>query len=159
MIDSFRDEYDWASNFYFKSPFSIGATEFKTNEHYFAANKTLDPEWQLRILSAFKASEAKKLGQQCPIRADWNDVRIWVMANGLFHKFGQNLTILGKLLATGTEEIVEGNFWHDNFWGNCKCENKLGSHPECLQPGHNRLGLLLMNLRLYFQTIQAVQGA
>jgi predicted NAD-dependent protein-ADP-ribosyltransferase YbiA (DUF1768 family) len=46
-----------------------------------------------------------------------------------------------KLLATGDEELMEGNTWHDNTWGNCvcaKCQNT---------PGRNMLGMLLMELR------------
>jgi predicted NAD-dependent protein-ADP-ribosyltransferase YbiA (DUF1768 family) len=50
--------------------------------------------------------------------------------------------------------MIEGNWWHDNFWGDCYCNNKSGKHPECLKPGLNKLGLLLMNLRRYFQDIR-----
>ena len=46
-----------------------------------------------------------------------------------------------KLLATGNEELIEGNFWCDNTWGNCLCA-------ECQDiPGRNMLGMLLMKVR------------
>jgi len=153
MIDSFRNEYDWASNFYFKAPFKdINGAYFKTSEHFFACHKTLDPAWMNRIMDARTAPKAKKLGQECPIRPDWSDIRIWIMATGLMYKFSQNHDILAKLIVTDTQMLEEGNYWHDNFWGNCKCQNKLGTHPECLTPGLNKLGFSLMNIRTYFQT-------
>jgi predicted NAD-dependent protein-ADP-ribosyltransferase YbiA (DUF1768 family) len=45
-----------------------------------------------------------------------------------------------KLLATGEEILVEGNTWHDNFWGRCSCRN-------CRGKGVNHLGQLLMERR------------
>lgn len=159
MISEFNGQYDWASNFYFKAPFYVRGQMFKTNEHYFAAHKTTDPEWYAKIINAVTAAEAKKFGKQCPIQSNWNTtIRAWVMANGLFHKYSQNSDILTKLLATGAQPMTEGNWWHDNFWGDCHCNNKNGRHPECLHPGKNALGLLTMNLRTYYQTVQAIQG-
>jgi ribA/ribD-fused uncharacterized protein len=154
MITSFRGEYDWASNMYWKAPFVFNGTTYKTSEHWFVACKTLDPTWIARIIGTFKASDAKKLGKQCPIRSDWEAVRIGAMAQGLWFKFTQNADIYQKLIATDDEPIVEGNYWHDNFWGDCMCENKHGKHPECLQPGKNALGRLHMANRQTFQTMQ-----
>jgi len=157
MIDSFRGKYDWASNFYYKAPFrDSNGILFKTSEHFFACCKTSDPDWVQRIIAAPTAAAAKKLGQQCPVRPDWDSVRIWAMATSLMHKFSQNSDILTKLLATGDQLLVEGNYWHDNFWGDCKCQNKSGKHSKCLSPGLNKLGLSLMNARTYFQTIQSM---
>lgn len=58
----------------------------------------------------------------------------------LMQKFADvNLRV--KLLATEDEELVEGNYWHDNFWGNCSC-------PKCKDiQGKNVLGTLLMEER------------
>jgi len=56
-------------------------------------------------------------------------------------KFAQNPDLRKKLLATGTEELVEGNTWHDNYWGDCSC-------PECKNiKGRNQLGITLMRVR------------
>ena len=46
-----------------------------------------------------------------------------------------------KLLATKDAELIEGNWWHDNFWGNCLC-----SKCKDIQ-GKNMLGKLLMKER------------
>lgn len=46
-----------------------------------------------------------------------------------------------KLLATGDTELIEGNYWHDNFWGQCYCS-------RCKYIiGHNHLGKLLVKIR------------
>jgi predicted NAD-dependent protein-ADP-ribosyltransferase YbiA (DUF1768 family) len=46
-----------------------------------------------------------------------------------------------KLVNTGEILLVEGNCWHDNFWGDCYC-------PKCFnRMGKNMLGRLLMKVR------------
>ena len=45
-----------------------------------------------------------------------------------------------QLLATGDEELVEGNRWHDRYWGRCYCD-------KCGGTGQNALGTLLMQIR------------
>ena len=56
-------------------------------------------------------------------------------------KFTMNESLKERLLATGDEELVEGNEWHDNYWGNCTCDN-------CKDiPGRNQLGKTLMKVR------------
>ena len=47
-----------------------------------------------------------------------------------------------KLLATGDEELIEGNWWNDKFWGVCKGE------------GCNMLGLILMEVRDYISKLR-----
>jgi len=54
-------------------------------------------------------------------------------------KFDKERTVQ-MLLDTGSQELVEGNVWHDNFWGNCTCS-------KCPEPGENHLGKLLMKIR------------
>ena len=62
------------------------------------------------------------------------------MYQGLKLKFSDPI-LKEKLLATGNEKLEEGNWWHDNFWGNCYC-------PKCKNiEGVNKLGKLLMLLR------------
>ena len=49
-----------------------------------------------------------------------------------------------KLLATGEEELIEGNYWHDTCWGVCNCA-------KCGDKGENRLGKLLMEVRTLYR--------
>jgi ribA/ribD-fused uncharacterized protein len=147
MIEQFRGQYRWLSNFWF-SPMDIWGLKFKTNEHYFTFSKTADPEWANRIINADTPSAAKKLGQQCPVRPNWKTLRTGVMSNGLWSKFVQNPPLLEKLVATWPTRLVEGNYWHDNFWGNCLC-------PKCEKiEGINALGKLLMSHRETFNTVR-----
>jgi predicted NAD-dependent protein-ADP-ribosyltransferase YbiA (DUF1768 family) len=46
-----------------------------------------------------------------------------------------------RLLATEGEDLVEGNYWHDQIWGDCNC------HVHQSIPGQNLLGKLLMRVR------------
>ena len=43
------------------------------------------------------------------------------------------------LVATDNARLVEGNTFHDNFWGDCRCGG-----PRCSESGVNMLGELLM---------------
>ena len=157
MIAEFRGAYSWASNFYW-APFYVQGSQFNTNEHFFAACKTSDPNWCNRIAAAETAAAAKKLGQQAPLRPNWLQVRIGVMANGLWYKFFQHPDLQAKLIETHPQPLVEGNWWHDNFWGNCMCGNKSGNHPQCLEEGKNVLGQLLMAHRNTFYLMRNLNG-
>ena len=52
-------------------------------------------------------------------------------------KFTQNAGLAEQLIATGDRELVEGNNWHDTFWG---ADGKTGE-------GENHLGRILMKIR------------
>lgn len=43
-------------------------------------------------------------------------------------KFSQNKKLAEQLMATGEEDLVEGNDWGDRYWGVCRGvgKNKLG---------------------------------
>ena len=46
-------------------------------------------------------------------------------------------------MATGDKYLTEGNNWHDNYWGVCKCNSS-----KCLDKvGRNKLGKILMQIR------------
>lgn len=63
-----------------------------------------------------------------------------VMYDILKAKFSDE-DLKARLLLTAEKQLIEGNNWHDNFWGNCTCK-KCGSIE-----GKNMLGKLLMKLR------------
>ena len=74
------------------------------------------------------------------MRPNWNDIRVNIMTEYVYEKFRQNDDLKELLLATGDEEIVEGNHWHDIFWGVCTCDRHIGD-------GANHLGEILMEVR------------
>lgn len=61
----------------------------------------------------------------------------------LREKFSRGTRYRDLLDQTKGEQIIEGNIWHDNFWGNCSCNKR----PECVKEGKNHLGMLLMKIR------------
>jgi len=137
MIDKFRGKYGFLSNFY-ESPIEDENITYPTVEHYFQAQKTLNREEKLKIAKATKPAKAKKMGRQVKLRKDWEDIKLQVMEKALRLKF-QDSTLRKKLIATGDEELVEGNPWGDRYWGVCN-----GS-------GKNKLGKLLMKIRKELQ--------
>ena len=143
MIVEFDGEYAFLSNFYDSPIFYEGIT-YPTNEHFFQAMKTLDIETRKAIAAAPTPGAAKRMGRHVSLRSDWEKVKVDVMRTGLMLKF-TDAALAEKLLATGDEELVEGNWWHDNTWGNCHCT-------ECSRKGgRNLLGMLLMELRKELQ--------
>lgn len=137
MIDKFRGKYWFLSNFY-ESPIEDENITYPTVEHYFQAQKTLNREEKLKIAKASKPAKAKKMGRQVNLRKDWENIKLQVMEKALRLKF-QNPELRKKLIATGYEELVEGNPWGDRYWGVCN-----GS-------GKNKLGKLLMKIRKELQ--------
>lgn len=139
MINSFENENEFLSNFY-PSLISDGATIFPTVEHYFQASKTSSSTEYAAIAVAPSPGKAKRLGRKCSLRPDWEEVKDKVMYEALQKKFSIP-ELKEKLLNTGNEELEEGNWWHDNYWGNyhcIKCNNIQGK---------NMLGKILMKLR------------
>ena len=142
MIDNFAGEYDFLSNFY-NVAFQFDGSTFHNSEAAFQAAKTFDGSAR-KLMTKMNPSEAKKLGRNVTLRKDWEEIKDRVMFNVCFAKFSQNPDLKRRLLATGTEELIEGNRWHDNYWGDCKC-------PKCADiEGRNQLGKTLMQLRDYF---------
>lgn len=139
MIKEFAGKYEFLSNFW-HSPFTYEGITYPTNEHFFQAMKTLDPKERVWIASAETAGVAKRRGRTCALRPDWEQVKEEVMLTGLRLKFS-NPALRTQLIMTGNQELVEGNWWHDNTWGNCSCERCHEIH------GQNKLGKLLMRVR------------
>jgi len=140
MITKFNNEYRWLSNFYPAEITCAGRT-YSTAEHFYQAQKTTSLKWFNRIRETSTPGKAKRLGQKAPLRADWEDSRVHVMRIVVREKFRQHPELMEKLMATGSQMLVEGNRWHDQFWGNCLC-------PEHYQiDGENWLGRILMEVR------------
>lgn len=107
---------------------------FKSGEHAFQAAKAIHRKDHLLVKHAVTPVAAKKVGRRIAMRSDWEDVKIEVMREVLRSKFA-NREMRKLLLATGDDELIEGNYWGDRFWGVCNGR------------GHNWLGKLLMEVR------------
>lgn len=141
IIDSFDGNNSFLSNFY-NSPI-VGADDnivYPTVEHYFQAHKVMDLADRQRIANARTPGMAKRAGRAVDLRPDWEKVKVGIMEEALTLKF-HIPELKNQLLATGNARLIEGNTWHDNFWGNCNC-------PKCkMTIGENRLGVLLQKVR------------
>jgi len=142
LINSFSGPHVFLSNFYQQAmPFNYDDINFYTVEHFFQWYKTLDEDFRRRIAEARTPGLAKRLGRQCPMREDWMVIRIDVMELGQVLKYSVDDALGKKLVATGDAQLVEGNTWHDNLWGDCSCY-------RCKdKPGQNLLGQILMRVR------------
>lgn len=133
MIKSFGGPYRFLSNFW-PSPVVFDGHSYRTVEHAYQAAKTLDADIRERIRRAPSPAEARRLGKAIRIRDGWDDMRIEVMRGLLQQKFSTD-PLRTMLRRTGTQRLVEGNWWGDRFWGVCN------------NVGENNLGKLLMEIR------------
>ena len=142
MIESFTGEYRFLSNFFLTStPIVYNNINFPSVEHAYQAAKTLSVEQQVHIAATGSPSEAKSIGRTIPLRPDWEDIKVDVMYGLVKQKFTNSFRLNRMLRATGSIILVEGNTWHDNFWGVCKCSKCCG------RLGSNYLGEILMLVR------------
>jgi ribA/ribD-fused uncharacterized protein len=141
IIGPFVGEYDYLSNFFPVAVVYKGKV-YPTVEHAYVAAKTFDPDEQrkIRLYPPHLAGHVKKIGRGFKLRKDWEQVKDEIMMDLLYQKF--KLPGLKKLLEdTGDLKIVEVNYWHDNYWGNCTCK-------KCKNIfGQNKLGKMLMQIR------------
>jgi ribA/ribD-fused uncharacterized protein len=144
-IVTFKGEYSWLSNFHkCKIHNKITGRTYKSTEHYYVAHKTDDDKLhQTAMKQSFK--KLKAFGRGLTLRDDWETEKYEIMAQALYLKFTQHEDLKEKLLATNDMFILEGNDWHDNYWGACNC-NKCASIK-----GKNTLGQLLMELREFLK--------
>lgn len=153
MISRFTGKADFLSNFH---PWQADwdGVVYPTAEHAFQAAKTLDKMDQAAIYSAKSPVLAKRLGRRVQLRDDWDEFRLEAMEHIVRSKFSN---LFGEreiyLLSTNGHELVEGNYWHDQFWGDCTCRRRF-----CKEPGENNLGKILMKVReelSYANTVSA----
>ncbi len=147
-VNEFKLEFAWLSNFYWHYGMLY------TVEHEFQAAKasgvvgpdgtTTEHDKVLadKILWAETPGKAKRLGRTAKLPANWNRDRLSIMKRALERKFSHS-PLKEWLLALGEIPLIEGNYWHDQYWGNCLCVR-----PKCQSaPGNNNLGKLLMEVR------------
>lgn len=160
MISEFQGKYRPLSNFWYKDVYLPDDNNvYPTNEHAFQAFKTLDLERRSIILKADTPSIAKALGRdkETILRDDWPLMRRRVMLHLLVIKFTYS-DMEELLLSTGQQKLIEGNDWHDNYWGVCNCQSctqeRARENPKL---GSNWLGRLLMHTRLGLQVKRGIE--
>lgn len=150
MIGVFRGDNHFLSNFY-PCDITHEGIYYPSVEHYYIAmkvdksvlfeNKKYSVKQFRKMVSELdNPTLVKRVGQRIKGREDWKEYRFKVMKDGITEKF-KNENLRKKLLATGDQELVEGNWWHDNYFGSCFCD-------KCDSiKGKNKLGKLIMEVR------------
>jgi ribA/ribD-fused uncharacterized protein len=75
--------------------------------------------------------------------AHWDSIKVDVMRRLIEQKAADHEEFRVWLLSTGDTKLVEGNWWHDQFWGSCQCRQHF------YRAGENWLGVILMQIRDY----------
>ena len=133
MINNFRNEYSWLSNFY-DSPVVIDGLTYRNAESAYQAMKCADPNNRQRFID-LTGAQAKRLGRTLRMDPAWEIKKFGVMYKVVEDKFLRNTMLMRWLQETGDEELVEGNTWNDTYWGVCGGK------------GTNYLGVILMTIR------------
>ena len=135
-INSFMGEHRWLSNFE-PSMIEYNKLLWISVEHAYHAAKTDSAVEILKIRHCNGPGEARRIGQTVTIRKDWDLIKCRVMQELIHLKFQQS-DLRRKLINTGDAKLIEGNNWHDNYFGICYCDKCKGLE------GSNMLGSLLM---------------
>ncbi len=145
LIDRFDRAHHFLSNFY-RVKITSGKTglAFHSVENAFQWSKAYyagDQEMQERLsVVSLSSAEAKQLGGAVRALPEiWGTHKVKVMFRLLTLKFAHP-GLAGLLRKTRGFRLVEGNYWHDNFWGICACK-------RCPGYGHNILGKQLEKIR------------
>ena len=133
MIDTFDGDNSFLSNFYY-APIVYDGVRYNSTEVAYQAAKSSDENDKKKFV-CLTSPEAKRLGRKIKLRDDWDYVKDKIMYEICWLKFTTHQDLKEKLLATGDEELVEGNWWGDVYWGVC---NGIGK---------NQLGKTLMRIR------------
>lgn len=134
-IMTFRGKYDFLSNMY-SATFEWDGRTYRNSEAAYQSAKSLDPAVRDEF-SEMNGVVAKRAGTKVLLRSDWESVKDGIMEEVVRAKFSQNPELLQKLIDTGTMELIEGNGWHDTYWGVDLTSGK----------GENHLGVILMKIR------------
>lgn len=137
-ISEFSSYYSFLSNFY-PDKIVYEGLEYSSVECAYQASKLEPGSFGMEDFTKLNSFQAKKLGRSVLLRTDWEKVKLKIMEDLLIIKFSKD-PLKNMLIKTGNSILVEGNYWHDNFWGVCNCD-------KCNSMGLNILGRLLMKIR------------
>lgn len=132
VIDSFRNDYAFLSNFFvLPQKLNFHGYRFTNSEAAFQAMKCPDRAKEFENLTP---SMAKRLGRHVPLLPNWDLIKDDLMSEIITAKFTQFPQLRMKLMNTAPAVLIEGNSWGDTYWG-------------VDGTGENHLGIILMQLR------------
>lgn len=145
MISGFDNSYSFLSNFY-PVPVAYKGIVYDNAESAYQAQKCKKVSDKKKFIG-ITGRHAKKLGREIEVIDGWDSCKHQIMFEIVLQKFLQNQSVAQRLLDTKNEMLVETNYWHDNYWGNCECDN-------CKEiRGMNNLGFILMHVRYILETL------
>lgn len=151
MIGKFEGKYRFLSNF-FEVVIYYDGVAFRSAENAYQASKTADRALQ-ESFQEMRPADAKRAGRKLTLR---EDLKLDSMSEIVHAKFTQHRDLRRRLMDTEDQELIEGNWWHDEFWGVCEC---LGEKLGCgAGNGRNWLGRILMAERAYWMAL-SVSGS
>ena len=150
-VERFRGEHHFLSSMFELEHGVVVVPEgivVPTVEHAYQAGKFADQLGRNAVLLAPDGRSAKRttrqliMSGQYEVRPEWDNIKLDVMRFYVTQKFARDPELAGLLVATGEEELSEGNTWGDRYWGVC---------PPGSGRGQNNLGRLLMETRFLLQ--------
>ncbi len=136
-ITKFTQENRFLSNF-FPVQVKYKGVIYPSVEHAYQAAKMISKKHRAEVATASNAATAKRLGRLYPVRKDWEEKKDKIMYKLVSRKF-QNIKLATLLMNTGQAELIEDNWWGDQYWGVSKGKGK------------NKLGRILMKVRQELQ--------
>ena len=149
MINKFEGRWRFLSNFYpckiehqgiIYNSVEVYYVAMKVNDQQLINGKYYTPgDFREMIAKITNPAEVKKIGYKVKLRTGWDEKKLELMNWGVREKF-KNEELAQLLIDTDGHELIEGNWWHDNFYGSCSCS-------KCGNKGENHLGKILMTVR------------
>lgn len=140
VIKEFREQYRFLSNFWSCEVVLEGDDNiYPSVEHAYQASKSCLVDQREKIKKLSSPGKAKIYANRIQLGPYWEDSKVRIMKALLEQKF-KNDPLRKLLIDTKNALLIEGNHWHDNFWGSCYCD-------KCGDKGKNVLGKLLMEIR------------
>lgn len=138
MIHEFKGDYRWLSNFEAVTIYLDGQ-KYPSVEHAYMSAKSNEYEWKVFCTDINNtAGEVKKKSREVKLIDGWDTIKFRVMEHCLVQKYEQE-PFRSKLIKTGNQNIVEGNYFGDIVWG-----VDLKYTPNI---GENHLGRMIMKIR------------
>lgn len=139
-VNKFSGKFSYLSNYYI-CPIVYKGEEYTSVEAAFQAQKV--PPSDRKSFTKMPPNTAKSLGRRVRLPFNWEAIKDEIMTEIVECKFNQNEDLRVKLLGDTTVDCIftEGNTWHDNYWGHCRCA-------ECEKAVHNnKLGKIISQYR------------
>lgn len=111
-----------------------------TSEHMYQACKASTPE-EREVFRKHPKKGLKALARHT-YKTNWDKLKYDYMYRVVKSKFRQHPELLCRLKATPDNMLVEYNYWHDNYWGDCQC-----GKDSCIAQGLNKLGEILKKVK------------